>query len=55
MKKNDKESGNNLADFSPQITKAVETAAGSIVAIDARPRVATSGSKLVYHLTINQL
>lgn len=43
METNNKESGNNLADFSAQITKAVETIAGSIVAIDARPRVATSG------------
>lgn len=43
METNDQPSGNNLSDFSAQITQAVETAAGSIVAIDARPRVATSG------------
>ena len=43
METNNKESGNNLADFSAQITKAVEAVAGSIVAVDARPRVATSG------------
>jgi len=43
METNDKQSGNNLSDFSTQITKAVETVAGSIVAINARPRVATSG------------
>jgi S1-C subfamily serine protease len=43
METNNKESGNNVADFSAQITKVVETVAGSIVAIDARPRVATSG------------
>ena len=43
METNNTESGNNLADFSEQITKAVETASASIVAIDARPRVATSG------------
>jgi len=43
METNDKQSGNRLSDFSEQITKAVETVAGSIVAINARPRVATSG------------
>ena len=43
METNNTESGNNLADFSEQITKAVETSSTSIVAIDARPRVATSG------------
>ncbi len=43
METNDKQSGNNLSDFSTQITKAVETVAVSIMAIDARPRVATSG------------
>ncbi len=43
METNDQQSGNNLSDFSAQITNAVETVAGSIVAIDARPRVATSG------------
>jgi S1-C subfamily serine protease len=43
METNDKRGGNNLSDFSAQITKAIETSAGSIVAIDARPRVATSG------------
>ena len=40
--KNEK-SFSDLSDFSAEITKAVETAAKSIVAIDARPRVATSG------------
>jgi len=43
METNDSESGDRLSDFSAQITKAIETVAGSIVAIDARPRVATSG------------
>lgn len=43
METNNEKSGNNLSDFSAQITKAVETAAQSIAAIDARPRVATSG------------
>lgn len=43
METKNTESGNNLSDFSAQITKAVENAAASIVAIDARPRVATSG------------
>ena len=43
METNNTEGGNNLSDFSAQITKAVETAAASIAAIDARPRVATSG------------
>lgn len=43
METNDKQSGNNLSDFSAQITGAVETVAPSVVAIDARPRVATSG------------
>ena len=43
MDTNNSKNGNNLADFSAQITKAVETAAASIAAIDARPRVATSG------------
>ncbi len=43
METNNAESGNRLSDFSAQITKAVETAASSVVAIDARPRVATSG------------
>lgn len=43
MNTNKEQSGNNLSDFSAQIAKAVETAAKSIVAIDARPRVATSG------------
>lgn len=37
------ESRNGLYDFSAQITAAVENAAGSVVAIDARRRVATSG------------
>lgn len=37
------QSGNGLSDFSAQITKAVENAAASIVAINARSRVATSG------------
>lgn len=43
MQTNEQQSGNNLSDFSAQITTAVEKAASSIVAIDARPRVATSG------------
>lgn len=43
METNEKQTGNNLSNFSAQITKAVETIAASIVAIDARPRVATSG------------
>ncbi len=37
------ENDNKLSDFSAQITKAVETAGVSVAAIDARPRVATSG------------
>ncbi len=41
MEKNNTSSGNSLADFSAQIT-AVEATAPSIVAIDARPRVATT-------------
>ena len=40
---NNEKNFGNLSDFSAEITKAVETAAKSIVAIDARPRVATSG------------
>lgn len=43
METNNTEGGNELSAFSEQITKAVEKAASSIVAIDARPRVATSG------------
>lgn len=43
METNEKQSANNLSDFSAQITDAVEAVAASIVAIDARPRVATSG------------
>ncbi|MGI9036618.1 MAG: S1C family serine protease [Pyrinomonadaceae bacterium] len=43
MNTNNEQSGHNLSDFSAQITKAVETAAKSIAAVDARPRVATSG------------
>lgn len=43
MEINNEKSGNRLSDFSAQITEAVETAAQSIAAIDARPRVATSG------------
>ncbi len=43
METNNTESRNKLSDFSAQITEAVENAAQSIVAIDARPRVATSG------------
>jgi len=43
METNNKKSGNNLSDFSTQITNAVQTVAPSVVAIDARPRVATSG------------
>lgn len=34
---------NGLSDFSAQMAAAVERAAASVVAIDARPRVATSG------------
>ncbi len=43
METNNQTSGNGLSDFSAQITKAVESVSASIVAIDARPRVATSG------------
>ncbi len=43
METNETQSGNELADFSAQITQAVKNAASSIVAVDARPRVATSG------------
>ena len=43
METNNKDGENKLSDFSAQITQAVENAAASIVAIDARPRVATSG------------
>jgi S1-C subfamily serine protease len=43
METNDKQGGHNLSDFSSQISAAAEAVAGSIVAIDARPRVATSG------------
>jgi S1-C subfamily serine protease len=43
METNNQTSGSGLSDFSAQITKAVESIARSIVAIDARPRVATSG------------
>lgn len=43
METNNAENKNNLSDFSAQITGAVATASSSIVAIDARPRVATSG------------
>ncbi len=43
METNNTKSGNKLSDFSAQITEAVENAAQSIVPIDARPRVATSG------------
>jgi S1-C subfamily serine protease len=43
METNNSTTGNQLSDFSAQITKAVETIAPSIVAIDARPRAATSG------------
>jgi S1-C subfamily serine protease len=43
METKNTESGNKLSDFSAQITEAVENVAQSIVAIDARPRVATSG------------
>lgn len=43
METNKTTDGNNLADFSAQITAAVGNAVASIVAIDARPRVATSG------------
>jgi len=35
--------GNQLSDFSAQITEAVEATAASIVAVDARPRVETTG------------
>ena len=43
METNNQTSGSGLSDFSAQITEAVESIARSIVAIDARPRVATSG------------
>jgi S1-C subfamily serine protease len=43
METNESTVGNQLSKFSSQITAAVENVAGSIVAIDARPRVATSG------------
>lgn len=43
METSNTEGGNELFEFSAQITKAVEKAAASIVAIDARPRVPTSG------------
>lgn len=43
METNNSATGNQLSDFSAQITKAIETIAPSIVAVDARPRVATSG------------
>jgi S1-C subfamily serine protease len=43
MENNEKREANDLSAFSAQITGAVETAAQSIVAIDARQRVRTSG------------
>lgn len=43
MEANETQTEKTLIDFSAQITNAVEKAAPSIVAIDARPRVATSG------------
>jgi S1-C subfamily serine protease len=43
METNNSATGNQLSGFSAQITKAVEAIAPSIVAVDARPRVATSG------------
>ncbi len=43
METDNTKGGNELSEFSAQITKAVEKAASSVVAIDARPRVATSG------------
>lgn len=43
METNNSTTGNQLSDFSAQITKAIEASAASIVAVDARPRVATSG------------
>lgn len=43
METNNSPAGNQLSDFSAQITGAVAAIAPSIVAIDARPRVATSG------------
>ena len=43
MEINNSNGGNQLSEFSRQITGAVENAARSIVAVDARPRVATSG------------
>ncbi len=43
METNNSNSGNQLSEFSAQIAAAVESAAASIVAVDARPRVATSG------------
>lgn len=43
METNNQASGKRLSDFSAQITAAVEAVAPSVAAIDARPRVATSG------------
>ena len=43
MEANNSNGGNKLSEFSAQITAAVASVADSIVAIDARPRVATSG------------
>lgn len=43
METNKTASGNGLNDFSAQITAAAEIVSPAIVAIDARPRVATSG------------
>lgn len=43
METNDSKTENRLSDFSAQITKAVAAVASSVVAIDARPRAATSG------------
>ena len=43
MNTNKEMGGNNLGEFSAQITAAVENATQSVAAIDARSRVATSG------------
>lgn len=43
MEANNSETNNRLSAFSEQIAEAVERASSSIVAIDARPRVRTSG------------
>lgn len=43
METNETQTESSLTDFSAQITDAVEKGAAAIVAVDARPRVATSG------------